>query len=258
MDTPLLWHIPLSHYSEKVRWALDYKGIAHRRRVLGPDYLIRVWRATGQGKLPVLWLDGRAITDSTRIIAALEEHYPEPPLYPLDTVTRQRALALEDDLDETLGPALRAAIVTPLFRHDPDIALRVLTTGMGGSAYRTLRPLLRFFPSLYRFRHSISDNNLERDRIIVAAALDRIEHERQNRAYLVGETFTVADLTAAALLGALLQPHEIQYPLRVDLPPYLKDYRATLLRHPAAQWAVGIYHLHRGNSAEIAKRTAAP
>ena len=36
---------------------------------------------------------------------------------------RQRALALEDDLDETLGPALRAAIVTPLFQHDPDIAL---------------------------------------------------------------------------------------------------------------------------------------
>ena len=258
MDTPLLWHIPLSHYSEKVRWALDYKGIAHRRRVLGPDYLIRVWRATGQGKLPVLWLDGRAIADSTRIIAALEEHYPEPPLYPVDTVTRQRALALEDDLDETLGPALRAAIVTPLLRHDPDIALRVLTTGMGGRAYRTLRPLLRIFPSLYRFRHGISANNLERDRITVAAALDRIEHERQNRAYLVGETFTVADLTAAALLAAPLQPPEIQYPLRVELPPYLKDYRATLLRHPAAQWAAGIYSLHRGYSAEIAKRTAAP
>jgi glutathione S-transferase len=32
MDTPLLWHIPLSHFSEKVRWALDYKGIAHRRQ----------------------------------------------------------------------------------------------------------------------------------------------------------------------------------------------------------------------------------
>ena len=133
--------------------------------MLGPDYLIRVWRATGQGKLPVLWLDGRAIADSTRIIAALEEHYPAPPLYPRDTATRQRALALEDDLDETLGPALRAAIVTPLFRHDPDIALRVLTTGMGDRAYRTLRPLFRIFPSLYQFRHRISDKNLERDRI---------------------------------------------------------------------------------------------
>src|SRR5262245_45181263 len=145
MDTPLLWHIPLSHYGEKVRWALDYKGHRAPAPRARPRNLIRVWRATGQGKLPVLWLDGRAIADSKRIIAALEEHYPEPPLYPVDTVTRQRALALEDDLDETLGPALRAAIVTPLFRHDPDIALRVLTTGMGDRAYRTLRPLLRIF-----------------------------------------------------------------------------------------------------------------
>jgi glutathione S-transferase len=258
MDTPLLWHIPLSHYSEKVRWALDYKCIAHRRRVLGPDYLIRVWCATGQGKLPVLWLEGRAIADSTLIIAALEEHYPEPPLYPRDTATRQRALALEDVLDETLGPALRAATVTPLFRNDPDIALRVLTTGMGGKAYRTLRPVRRIFPSFYRLRHRISESNLEKDRAIVAAALDRIEHERQGRAYLVGEAFTIADLTAAALLGVLLQPPEIQYPLQVELPMYLKDYRTMLMRHPAAHWAVGIYRLHRGYSAEVAKHMSAP
>ena len=253
MDPPLLWHIPLSHFSEKARWALDYKGIAHRRHVLGPDYLIRVWRATGRGKLPVLWLDGRAIADSTRIIAALEEGYPEPSLYPSDPAARQRALALEDDLDEALGPAVRATIMVPLLRHDPDIALRVLTTGMGDRAYRTLRPLLRVFPSFYRFRHKIQEDKLERDRAIVAAALDCIEQERQNRTYLVGEPFTVADLTAAALLGALLQPPEIQYPLQVELPPYLKDYRATLLRHPAAQWALDIYRLHRG-SAKIARR----
>ena len=128
-----------------MRWALDYKFIAHRRRVPGPDYLIQVWRTTGQGKLPVLWLGGQSIADSTRIIAALEKHYSEPPLYPSDSATRQRALMLEDDLDETLGPALRAAMMTPLFRHDPDIALRVLTRGMSGKAYRTLRPLRRFF-----------------------------------------------------------------------------------------------------------------
>jgi glutathione S-transferase len=258
MDTPLLWHIPLSHYSEKVRWALDYKGIAHRRRVLGPDYLIRVWRATGQGKLPVLWLDGRAFADSTRIIAALEERYPELSLYPREAELRDRALALEDDLDETLGPALRAAIMTPLFQHDPDIALRVLTTGTGGKAYPKFRPLLRIFPSFYRLRHRISESNLEKDRVIVAAALDRIELQRQGRAYLLGDAFTVADLTAASLLGAHLQPPEIQYPLEVELPAYLKDYRAALLRHPAAQWAVGIYRRHRGRSTEVAKRAAAP
>jgi glutathione S-transferase len=254
-DTPLLWHIPLSHFSEKVRWALDYKGIAHRRRVLGPDYLVRAWRATGRGTLPILFLDGRAIGDSTHIIAALEERHPDPPLYPVNGSARQRALALEDHFDERLGPALRAAIVTPLFRSDPDVALRMLTTGMGDGAYRTLR-WLRIFPAYYRLRHRIRDANLEADRAAVHAALERIEQERQGRAYLVGDAFTVADLTAAALLAPALQPPEIQYPLRVELPAYLEDYRAGLLRHPAMQWAAGIYRLHRGRSAQIRRRPA--
>ncbi len=185
MDTPLLWHIPLSHFNEKVRWTLDYKRIAHRRRVLGADYLIRAWRATGRGTLPILFLDGRAIGDSTHIIAALEERYPETPLYPGDADARQRALALEDYFDEQLRPALRAAVITPLFRHDPDLALRVLTTGMPDKAYQTLRPLVRIFPAFYRFRHKISDAKLEADRATVNAALDRIEQERQGRAYLI-------------------------------------------------------------------------
>jgi glutathione S-transferase len=54
MEMPLLWHIPLSHYNEKVRWALDHKRIAHRRQVLGPNYLFRAWRATRRGTLPIL------------------------------------------------------------------------------------------------------------------------------------------------------------------------------------------------------------
>jgi glutathione S-transferase len=84
VEPPVLWHIPLSHYSEKVRWALDHKGIAHRRRAVGANYLFRAWRTTGQGKLPILELDGQALSDSTRIIAALEARYPEVPLYPKD------------------------------------------------------------------------------------------------------------------------------------------------------------------------------
>jgi glutathione S-transferase len=257
MDPLLLWHIPLSHFSEKVRWTLDYKRIAHRRRVLGADYLIRAWRATGRGTLPILFLEGRAIGDSTLIIAALEERYPEPPLYPDDAAARGRALALEDYFDEQLGPALRAAFVGPLFRHDPELALGALTTGMPDKAYERLRPLLRVFPAFYRFRHKISDAKLDADRATVSAALDRIEQERRGRAYLVGDAFTVADLTAAAMMSPILQPPEIQYPLRIELPSYLQDYRATLLEHPATDWASGIYRQHRGHSAEIPRRSAA-
>lgn len=250
-DLPLLWHIPLSHFNEKVRWALDYKGIAHRRRVLGPDYLIRAWRATGQGHLPILFLEGRALHDSTRILAALEQHRPAPPLYPTDPAERARALAIEDDLDETLGPAIRAAIMTPMFARDPEIALRVLTTGMPPKAFQLMRPALRVFPAYYRLRHRIREKDLQKDRAAVSAALDRIEVQRQGRDYLVGAGFGVADLTAAALLSPLLQPPQIQYPIAVELPAYVQDYRAQLLAHPAAAWAARIYARHRGRSAEV-------
>ncbi len=68
---------------------------------------------------------------------------------------------------------------------------------MPDKAYQTLRPLARIFPAFYRFRHKISDAKLEADRATVNTALDRIEQERQGRAYLVGDAFTVAHLTAA-------------------------------------------------------------
>jgi hypothetical protein len=53
--------------------------------------------------------------------------------------------------------------------------------------------------------------------------------------------------------GARLQPPENQYPLRVEMTPYLQDYRATLLRHPATKWAANIHRLHSGRSAEVSR-----
>jgi glutathione S-transferase len=250
-ELPLLLHIPLSHYNEKARWALDYKGIAHRRRVIGPDFYWRAWRATRQGKTPILFLpDGRAVHDSTRIIETLEQLQPAPALYPADPAQRRRALDLEDYFDESLGPALRAALMTPLFRHDPEVALRVLMTGMS-KHYPRLRPFARLLPGLYRSRHQMRDEALDADRQQVRAALDRIEAEREGRAYLVGERFSVADLTAAALLSPALQPEQIQYPLEVELPVYAREYREGLLRHPAFEWARAIYARHRGRSAQV-------
>jgi len=59
------------------------------------------------------------------------------------------------------------------------------------------------------------------------------------------------------MLSPLLQPPEIQYPMRVKLPPYLQDYRVTLLRHPAAQWAAQILPAASRRSAEVSRRSAA-
>ena len=259
MTLPLLWHIPFSHFNEKVRWALDFKNIPHRRKCVGTDYLFKAWRATGRGTLPILFLNDKPIGDSTAIIAALEQHQAEPALYPKHPAQRQRALDLEDYLDEVLGPSLRAALVTPLFREDPDLAIRVLMTGMPDKAASNLRMISWIFPTYYRFRHKISAQRLQQDRTNVTDALDRIARELQPSGYLVGETFSVADLTAAALLAPLLQPAELQYKMTVTLPASLQKYRDDIVRHPTSQWALGIYRHHRGSSAEVRRpKTGAP
>src|SRR5829696_1165196 len=108
---PVLWHIELSHYNEKARWALDYKGVAHVRKAPMPGlhgaYALAVTRGA-QRRLPVLVLAGRRIGDSTAIIEALETYQAEPPLYPADAAERARALELEDYFDESLAPAVRS------------------------------------------------------------------------------------------------------------------------------------------------------
>jgi Glutathione S-transferase len=250
-NLPLLWHIPLLALQWKVRWALDFKNNPAPRQRVGADYLLQAWRATGHGTLPILFLVWKTDPRLDGNYCSAGAAAPEPALYPKDEAPLRRALELEDYFDEVLGPSVRAAIVTPLFRENPDLALRVLMTGMPDGAYRNLQRLGRIFPAYYRFRHKIKAQRLQQDRADVADALDRISRELQPSGYLVGEAFSVADLTAAAMLGALLQPPELQYPMAVALPDSLRQYRDDLARHPAAQWTLEIYRRHRGRSAEV-------
>jgi len=113
-DTPILWHLKVSNYNEKVRWALDYKGIPHIRRAETPgQHAKRARRLSGESTFPVLVLDGEAIGDSTRIIETLEHHWPEPPLYPADPTRRREALELEEFFDEELGAYSRFTACSP-------------------------------------------------------------------------------------------------------------------------------------------------
>jgi len=245
----VLWHFPVSHFNEKVRWALDWKRIPHRRRALGPDYLWRAWWATGRAQLPVLFLDGRAIGDSTAIIGALERLHPVPALYPADPQARRRALELEDWLDEHLGPPVRAAIVGTGFAEDPAAVIAALSLGMPPRAARFMRAFFPAFRAFYRARHGMRAGDVGEHTARVFAALDRLEDERAGRPYLVGDAFSVADLTAAALFAPLVLPPEMQYPPDLSSPA-LRPLRERALAHPMARWTAETYRRHRGASAE--------
>jgi len=252
MEPPVLWHFPISHFNEKARWALDFKRIPHRRRALGPSYLLRAWWATGRAKLPVLFLNGQAIGDSTRIIEALERYLPEPPLYPKAGSERRRALMLEDFFDENMGHPVRTAVLGPLFIQDPDAVVRIISTGMGEDARRGMRAIFPAFSAFYRFRHGIDPDTIKAAPGIIRAALDRIEAELQPSGYLVGDGFSVADLTAAALFGPVVLPPEWPYPPPGPTPGPLIDLRASIERRPAYQWVIEMYRRHRGASQELA------
>ena len=116
-----LWHIAISHYSEKVRWALAYKSVPHRRRspMPGLHMLLAAWLTRGRAiTLPIARIDEHTIADSSAIIQALERRFPDPPLLPAEEGARLRALGLEDWFDRNLGPYIRRFVFHEL-RHDP-------------------------------------------------------------------------------------------------------------------------------------------
>jgi glutathione S-transferase len=250
MMAPVLWQFRYSHYNEKVRWALDYKRVPHVRRSLLPGaHIPRVLWMTGQKAVPVLVLDGVAIADSTRIIEALERRHPEPPLYPRRDEDRVRALALEEFFDEELGPHLRRTWFYEVM-PDADFTVAQVTVGRGRTTHRVYRALYPVISAVMRADMKINAAGAAVGRAKVQAALDRISAELQPSGYLVGDGFSVADLTAAALLSPVVMPAEFPYQLIAALPPSAARYRASLATHPAFQWARDVYRKHRGHSME--------
>jgi glutathione S-transferase len=248
-ELPVLWQYSFSNYNEKARWALDYKGIRHRRRSIFPGSPRGLWMSRGDGTLPVLDLDGRRIIDSTAIIAALEERQPEPALYPSDPEERRRALELEDFFDERTGHDMRRVGFWEA-RKNLGYATDFMTTDQPRIKRAAGRVWLRVtFPVVWRYmtaRYGFNEEEVVRSRKTLIDALDRIESERAGRDYLVGDSFTVADLTAAALLYPLVWPAQFQYEL--PQPPeweFLEAYGD----HPALEWIAGIWRRHRGSPA---------
>jgi glutathione S-transferase len=246
-NKPTLWHIDISHFSEKARWALSYKSVDHDRKapVPGPHMAVAAWLTRGKHvTFPVLELDGKRIGDSTAIIAALEERFPEPPLYTSDPEQRRRALELEDWFDEELGPYIRRLGFYELGRDPSRMTQVVVRTGPPAMARlgRAAGMSARLFTAA-RFG-AASSKAAEEARGKVLAALDRLEEELGSRQYLVGDRFTVADLTAAALFYPLARPPEGPFPGE-RLPEPFERFRESQADRPGYRWVEEMFRRHR-------------
>jgi len=257
METPELWQFTSSHFNEKARWALDYKRVPHIRHSLIPGFHVPiVKRMTGKTQVPVLKVNGTTISDSSRIIEALESAYPEPPLYPADPDERRRALELEDYFDEELGPYIRRWIFHVILPY-PAFVRAAFASHASQAAQLAQRAMAPLIGVIMRRQMNINPATAEVARSKTLAAMDRLSSELRPSGYLVGDRFTVADLTAAALLSPLVRPPEFPYKTAGPLPEPLVKIRDSVSTHPAFRWTLQTYRQHRGESAEIAAQASA-
>ena len=72
---PVLWHITISHFNEKVRWALEFKEISYRARAPLPGMHMAVALFLTRGRqytFPVIDFGDERVGGSTAIIDALD------------------------------------------------------------------------------------------------------------------------------------------------------------------------------------------
>jgi glutathione S-transferase len=249
-QTPTLWQIDISHYAEKARWALEYKGIDHSRRSALPGSHIPIALVLSRGAqptMPILRIDGENVGDSTAIIAALEARFPEPALYPGDAEERARALELEDWFDENLGPHTRLLPFYELIQ-EPELFAEVAAEAVPGPLGKA-KPLVGAYARAYTSIrwNANSQENAELARAAVVAALDKLEAELEQGEgeFLVGDRFSVADLTAASLFYPVVVPPE--GPLDPDLPrpPAFERFRQSLSDRRGYKWVEETFRKHR-------------
>ena len=98
-----LYDHPLSPYAQKVKIALNEKGIDYRTELpaaLGSGTTAGEFASgSPRGEVPLLVHGDVAVFDSTVILEYIEDCWPEPPLLPAAPAERARVRMLEDALD---------------------------------------------------------------------------------------------------------------------------------------------------------------
>jgi glutathione S-transferase len=241
--------IPISHYCEKARWALERAGIGYReeRHVQGVHRLA-ARRAGGGTTVPVLVTPEGAIGDSAEILLWVDERTPaEHRLFPREREARLDAASLCRRLDDELGPRGRRLMYIHLLAQR-ELALSFNNRGVPGWEDRMIRwgwPLVgRMIGSVLEIRPGIETE----DEAVVWHEFDFVaELLADGRPFLSGERFGAPDLTFAALSAALVVPPEYGTPLPQpdELPPPMAAIVRRARAHPAGRHALAMYAAHR-------------
>jgi len=203
----LLLQFSTSHYCRKARLALGYKQIPYQVENLTPGlHILRVKPLSGKKTVPVLLPQQKncpaVVADSTEIIRFLEGYHPNPPLYLANEQQQKEALQLEDYFDEFIGTSAR--FVYYQFRANEG---------------KHIDPswMSQLVIMIVRSQYGINADSAKLASQKIDEAIAMLSERWQN-GYLIGDRFSVADLTAAALLSplGLIPSYRHTYPWLFD------------------------------------------
>lgn len=246
--------IPISHYCEKARWALDRAGIGYREeRHVQFVHRIAARRAGGGSTVPVLVTDGSVLRESSEILRWVDERTPqERRLFPAESRSAACAEvnALCGRFDDQLGPTGRRLIYVHVLEQRR-LALSFNNTGVPAWENRMLRLTWPLAAEGVRRALGIRPGMEIDDERAVWAELDFVgERLADGRPFLCGDTFGAADLTFAALASPVIAPPEYGTPL--PQPEVMAPATAALIErareHPAGRFAIRMFAEHRYGS----------
>ncbi|MFC4259897.1 glutathione S-transferase family protein [Marinobacter lacisalsi] len=221
-----LYQFAISHFSEKARWALDYKGIAYKPEFLLPGMHTKTVRGlTGQKitSVPVLVDNGQAVQGSAAILDHLDAAFPDKPLLPDEPNAQASALAWEKRLDQEAGPAVRTFAYHHLLQR-PKIVAPLLAARTPFWNQYLLRLGFSRVEEIMRETMAINQKTAACAQTTIEGMLEEIAGIYKEGRFLAGDRFSRADLTAGALFAPLFMPpqYPVPWPKPDRLPPDLK------------------------------------
>ncbi|MEZ4448208.1 MAG: glutathione S-transferase family protein [Nannocystaceae bacterium] len=242
MSTPRLVTISFSHYCEKARWGLDRAGVAFVEDGHLPFFHVIPAARVGGRTVPILVTDDGVVPDSTDILRWADARAPaDRRLYPEGH--GEAALALEEGFDRDLGPHTRRWAYGFLLRQ-PRLIREICQVGAPAWERRTLPMVFPVARAVMRRVMKIDPPGVERSQGKIDRVFEQVEGLlADGRRYLVGDRFTAADLTFAALAAPVVYPPEytIPFPPRDRFPAAIQATIEGWRSRPAGAFALRLF-----------------